>query len=194
MAHQYLGSVFQRRLQADEALAEFLKARELDPLSPVIARVQASPYLLSRQYAKALEVLRQANELGPALINTWEVDIYVMNKALDELTKLAKAEQDRKHDPVLIHSAGMLYAAQGKRAEALDAVAELERMTASGADQSQFIAKVYATLNEKGQALAWLERGAAAGSLGAFIREEPVWDAIRDDRRFGDLAHRMGLP
>ena len=56
----------------DEAFEECLKARELDPLSSIIARNVASPYYLKRDYARALELLHQANELGPAFTTTWE--------------------------------------------------------------------------------------------------------------------------
>jgi eukaryotic-like serine/threonine-protein kinase len=195
IAHQYLGSVFTRQKRIDAGIAEYQRARELDPLSPVIARTLASPYYYQRQYAKALDLLRQANEVGPALINTWEIGVYIEGKAFDEVrAELDKAQRERKDDPVLIQSAGLLYAAQGKRAEALQTIAHLERMSGAGADQAHFIAKVYAALNEKEQALTWLERGAAAQSLGTFLREEPVWDPIRRDPRFIDISRRMGLP
>ncbi len=65
LAHFYLGVSLVRQGRLDEGLEEFLKARELDPLSSIIARTQALPYYLKRDYARALELLRQANELGP---------------------------------------------------------------------------------------------------------------------------------
>jgi hypothetical protein len=34
----------------------------------------------------------------------------------------------------------------------------------------------------------------AAGAIGAFYKDEPVWDTIRSDARFGDLLRRMGIP
>ena len=61
-------------------------------------------------------------------------------------------------------------------------------------DQAQFIAKIYAALNEKELALTWLERGLAAGAIGSFYKDEPVWDPIRGDARFPDLLLRMGIP
>src|SRR5215470_12208144 len=58
LAHQYLGFSFIRQGRLDESLAEFLKARELDLLSPIIARGVAIPYYLKRDYVRALELLR----------------------------------------------------------------------------------------------------------------------------------------
>ena len=62
-----------KRGRLDESLAEFLKARELDPLSPIIARGVAAAYYLKRDHMRALELLRQANELGPAFSVPYEI-------------------------------------------------------------------------------------------------------------------------
>ena len=101
---------------------------------------------------------------------------------------------NRKSDPILIYSTGMVYAAQGKRAEALQIIKELEEMSGANLDEAHWIAKIYAALNEKEQAFSWLERGLATGAIGAFYKDEPVWDPIRSDPRFADLLRRMGIP
>jgi len=67
-------------------------------------------------------------------------------------------------------------------------------MSGSNLSEAHWIAKIYATLNEKEQALTWLERGLAAGAIGAFYKDDPVWDSIRSDPRFTDLLRRMGIP
>ena len=187
-AHQYLGVSLVRQGRLDEGLAEILKARERDPLSPIIARQVALPYYLKRDYVRALELLRQAKELGPAFSTQWEIVIYIQNRLFDEaLAELEKAKRERKSDPILIYSTGMVYAAQGKRAEALQNIKELEEMSGANLDQARYIAVIYAALNEKELALTWLERGLAAGAIGAFYKDEPVWDPIRSDPRFADL-------
>ena len=195
LAHWYLGIslVFQGRL--DEGREELLKARELDPLSPVIARSVAIPYYLKRDYARALELLRQANELGPPFGTTFEIGVYIQNRLFDEtLAELEKARRERKSDPILIYGTGMIYAARGERAKALRIIKELEAMSGESLSQAHWIAKIHATLNEKDAALTWLDRGLAAGAIGSFYQDEPVWDPIRDDARFGDLLRRMGVP
>jgi TolB-like protein len=195
LAHQFLGFSLVRQGRLDESFEECLKARELDPLSSIIARVATLPYYLKRDYARALELLRQANGLGPAFTTTFEIGIYIQNKLFNEtLTELEKAQGDRKNDSILIYDTGMLYAAQGKRAEALQIIKELEEMSGANLGQAHWIAKIYATLNEKELALTWLERGLAAGAIGPFYKDEPVWDPIRSDPRFTDLLRRMGIP
>jgi tetratricopeptide (TPR) repeat protein len=195
MAHFYLAFSLARQGRLDESLAEFLKARELDPLSSINARGVAAAYYLKRDYVRALELLRQANELGPAFTTTWEIGIYIQNKLLNEtLAELAKAKGERKNDSILIYDTGMVYAAQGTRAEALQIIKELEEMSGANLSQALWIAKIYASLNEKELAFSWLDRGLAAGAIGPFYKNEPVWDPIRSDPRFTDLLRRMGIP
>jgi tetratricopeptide (TPR) repeat protein len=195
LAHWYLGIslVFQGRL--DKGQEELLNARELDPLSPVIARSVGIPPYLKRDYGRALELLRQANELGPPFGTTWEIGVYVQNRLFDEtLAELEKAKRERKRDPILIYGTGMIYAARGQRAESLQVIKELEQMPGGSLSQAHWIAKIYATLNDKELAFTWLDHGLAAGMIGSFYKDEPVWDPIRSDPRFGDLLRRMGVP
>src|SRR6266403_4116838 len=192
LAHSYLGFSLARQGRLDESLEEMLKARKLDPLSPIIARQAAMPYYLKRDYSTALELLRQANELGPPFTTTWEIGVYVQNKLFNEtLAELEKAKQERKEDPILIYDMGMIYAAQGKRAEALQIIKDLEGISDASLSQAHLIAKIYATLNEKDMAIAWLERGLATGAIGPFYKDEPVWDSIRGDPRFEALVRKI---
>ncbi|MFL6228178.1 MAG: protein kinase domain-containing protein [Pyrinomonadaceae bacterium] len=195
IAHLYLALTFLREGRLDEGLREMLTARELDPLSAIIARQVALHYLLKRDYARALQVLRQANELGPAFTTTTEIGIYTQNRLYDEaLAGLDAAKRERHDDPVLIYDTGLVYAAEGRRREALEVVRQLERLSAADASQAEWIAKIYAALGERDEAFAWLERGLGTGAIGGFYKDEPVWDSLRDDPRFANLLRQMGIP
>ncbi|HXI94241.1 MAG TPA: protein kinase [Blastocatellia bacterium] len=194
VAHQYWGGSLALQGRLDESLEEFLKARELDPLSPIIALFVSLPYYLKRDHVRALELLRQAHELGPPFIGPIEIVVYIQNGLYNEgLAELEKAKLERQSDPILVFGTGLVYAAQGKRAEALQIIKQLEVMSGTSLSQAQSIAKIYTALNEKELALSWLERGLAAEAIGLFFKDEPVWDTIREDPRFADLLRRMGL-
>jgi len=115
----------------------------------------------------------------------------LFDEALDELEK---AERERRNDPILIYGRGIVYAAQGKTAEALGIIKVLEEMSGDNHGHAHWIAKVYSAMNEKEAAFKSLEEGLAAGSIGGFIKDDPVWDSIRTDPRFRDLTRRMGIP
>jgi eukaryotic-like serine/threonine-protein kinase len=195
LAHQFLAISLNEQGRLDESLAELLKARELDPLSPTIARNMAWCYVLKRDYGRALEVLRQAKELGPPFILALEVETYIQNGLLTEaLAELEKAKRERQDDPVLLYGTGVVYAAQGKRAAALRIIKELEQASGPSLSGAHLIARIYATMNEQELALAWLERGLEAGAISIFYKDAPVWDTIRHDPRFAALLRRMGVP
>jgi serine/threonine-protein kinase len=192
IGHQYLSLSLVRQGRYDEGIKAAEKARELDPLSSIIARTVAHGYYLKRDYARTIDILGRANELGPPFTSTWEIGAYIRTKAFDEtLAQLEKAKRDRKDDPILVYGAGMVYAAQGKGSDALEVIKELEAL--SGTGLSHYIAKIYAVLNDKERAIVSLERGLATGAIGAFYRDEWVWDTIRDDPRFEDLIRRMHI-
>ena len=88
----------------------------------------------------------------------------------------------------------MAYAASGKQAEALQSIKEFEAISGASLSTAHWIAKIYATLNDKEMAFSWLERGLATGALGVFYKDEPVWDPIRDDPRFALLVGKMVVP
>ena len=97
VARYNLGLSFIRQGRLDEASAELMKARALDPLSSVIARAVAIPYYFKRDYARAFELLRQANELGPPLSATWEIGLFIRNGSLNEaFAEIEKAKVARR--------------------------------------------------------------------------------------------------
>jgi TolB-like protein/Tfp pilus assembly protein PilF len=195
VAHYNLGLSFIRQGRLDEASAELAKARGLDPISSIIARAVVIPHYFKRDYPRAFELLRQANELGPPLSATWEIGLYIKNGSLDEaFTEIEKAKAARKDDPLIIYSTGMAYAAAGKKPEALQKIKELETLAEGTLSTAHWIAKIYATLNDKEQAFSWLDRGLATGALGVFYKDEPIWDPIRDDPRFEELVAKLVVP
>ena len=195
VAHYNLGLSFIRQGRLDEASAELAKARGLDPISSIIARAVVIPHYFKRDYPRAFELLRQANELGPPLSATWEIGLYIKNGSLNEgFAEIEKAKAARKDDPLIVYSTGMAYAAAGKKSEALQKIKELETLAKGTLSTAHWIAKIYATLNDKEQAFSWLDRGLATGALGVFYKDEPIWDPIRDDPRFEELVAKLAVP
>jgi TolB-like protein/Flp pilus assembly protein TadD len=195
LAHYSLGLSFIRQGRLDEAIVELRKARELDPLSSVIARAVAIPYYFKRDYKRAFDLLGEANELGPPLSATWEIGLYIKNGSVNEaFAEIEKAKVARKDDPLFIYSTGMAYAASGEKSEALQKIKELEAIAGETLSTAHWIAKIYATLSDKEMAFSWLERALATGAIGVFYNDEPVWDPIRDDPRFASLVAKMVVP
>src|SRR5437763_4956258 len=60
LAHQYLGVSLLRQGRFDGGLEEKMKARELDPLSSISARLVALSYYLKRDYGRAIWLLNRS--------------------------------------------------------------------------------------------------------------------------------------
>ena len=195
MAYNYQGMSYARQGRFDASIAFYAKSRQSDPLSAINARASMIPVLFKRDYAQARDGLREANELGPRFIVPFEIAVYVQNQMFAEaISELDKAQQDRPNDPLLIYSRAAIDAAQGRRANAVQAIRQLEQMSGETLSQAHWIAKIHAALNETEPAISWLERGFAAGAIADFFKDEPVWDSIRADPRFVSLLRQMGVP
>ena len=80
----------------DEAVDAWTRGRELDPLSPIIARMASYIYVLRRDYPRAFENYRKSLELGPAFVVHMEIEIYIQNGRFDEaLTALSNGHSSR---------------------------------------------------------------------------------------------------
>jgi hypothetical protein len=86
------------------------------------------------------------------------------------------------------------YAMSGKRAEAEEGLAEVEKLSQQRYVSPYHVAMIYAALGDKEQALAFLARAYGERSRRlVFLKVNPVWDSLRSDLRFRDLVRRVGL-
>jgi len=90
---------------------------------------------------------------------------------------------------------GHVYAVSGNKSEARTVLDQLKQLSGQEYVQPTHIAQIYAGLDERDQAFAWLEKGYEERSFQMqFIKIEPRWDSLRADPRFQDLMRRMGFP
>ena len=90
---------------------------------------------------------------------------------------------------------GYCYARWGRQEEARKVLADLETLRERSYAQAIALAGVHAGLDEKDQALDWLERAFEehCGGL-AWVGYDLVWDSLREEPRFQALLRKMNLP
>ncbi len=195
VAHQFLGVALVEQGRLAEGLKAWETARDLDPLSPFIARLVAYAHFLRRDFDGALRMQLQANQLGPGFSNRTEVEIYIQNGALDEaLVELDRVTPGRENDHYLRYSRALLLAAQNRRAEALGIVQQLEEIADSNMSVAALIGQVYLALGDRDRTFEWLNHGFDAGGIFFFYKDSAIWDPVRTDPRFVELLGRMGVP
>ena len=180
----------------DEALAWSRRARELDPLG--VTGVNTGLILFfARRYDEAIRELRSVLAVHPDhAAGLWLLGFALIENHQPEeaIPLLEKAASGSGQSPGVIGGLVRAYADAGRRADALRWLNELKRRQKTGYVPAAAFVDAYLALGERDQAFAWFEQAykEQAGFL-QWLKVHPFFDPVRDDPRFKDLVHRVGL-
>jgi len=181
----------------DEAMAEIKRAHELDPLSLIIGTTLTYAYFAEGDVNSSIAQCKRVIDLDPNFPRAHEYLglAYLRQGSHSEaIVELQKAVELSGRERRPLRDLGYGYAISGKRAEALTVLKELEGKYGKHEAIGQDLAAVYAGLEEKDQAFAWLEKDFQTRSgLLAWTRWTPAFESLRSDPRSADLLRRMGL-
>jgi len=183
-----------------EALAEATRARQLDPLSPMISAVLGEIHINARQYDEAIVVCKKVAKEDPTFayahyclaLAYWGKRMY--RQVIEEWKVYGKLSADRNESDFASaleqgsHSAGW----KGALTKGIE-MRQAQRKT--GYSSAYDIAALYADLGDKEQAFQWLntayqERdGKVAG-----LRVDFLLDPLHSDPHFAELVRKVGLP
>ena len=179
----------------DEALQESERARQLDPLSLIIAADNGAILYFSRQYDRAIEKWRSVREMDPDFSRA-----HLIRGAYVEKGMFAEALADtgrlRPMTPVPGYWSwqAIIYSRWGHSAQARHALHELLQWNRSHPVDAMIVAFVYVGMGNKDQALSWLEKAYEEHSNElTSLKVSPAYDPLRADPRFQDLLRRVGL-
>ena len=185
----------------EEAIAEVRRGLKTDPLS-VYAHVQLGSVLLSAEkYDQATEQLLQALELEPDFYSAnafLGIAYYFQSRVDDAIREIQKAIDMSDRNQLPVAYLGTVYAAIGDRTRADEILTELKRRSKTEYIHANWIAQIYAMLDEKDEAFIWLDKAlnerAPVIVMNAF-KTYPgcFYNNLRDDSRFQDLLRRQGL-
>ncbi len=195
-AHQWAAMHLMAPLSRfDGAAGALEQARELDPLSPAILTSFGVLAFLRRDYARALSALGDVLELDPEFAAAH----HFLGQTHLQLSNApeARAELDRA---VALSGgsaetvAGLAYAEArlGREPQARAALDELTRRSAYVSPVR--VAQVHLGLGDRADALEWLERAVDERATDVvWFGVHPIYDSLRNERRFDDLLERIGL-
>ncbi len=193
-AHHWYAEHLAWRGRFDEALRESERARQLDPLSLIIAVDNGAILYFSRQYDQAIQKLRAVKEMEPDFPR-----IHIVVFAYIERGMYAEALADTKNwreadsSPWFWSTLAYTYGRAGQQPEAqraLDKLLELNRR--QQIDPSALI-QVYIGMGNKDKAFNLLENAYSHHSSLTTLKVDPIYDPLRSDPRFQDLLRRVGL-
>ena len=195
-AHHWLGNVALLAMgRFDESLAAERRAGELDPLSPIISSDTGVTLLLARRFDEAIAQFRRTLALDPRFY----VARYHLGQALHAQGRYEAAIAEFESclaaddDPWVMALLARSLARAGRRDEALGRRDTLVAAAARRYVPNVALAIVHGALDDRDQALLWLERDFEERSLfPPFYWIDPVFDDLRDDPRFEALVRRVG--
>lgn len=191
-AHHWYSDFLAFRGRHEEALAEILRAAELDPLSPIISTTLAERLYYARRYEEAVGQLRRTLDLEPDFIQArFFLGLAYEQQGLyaEAIRELARArELSAGKTAPIVAALGHAYAASGRRREARRVLDEL--MSREGVAPYE-VAIIFSSLGERSHAFEWLHKahGKPQGRamLRTLLRADPRLDRLRSDPQFRNL-------
>lgn len=195
MAHMFLGLVLTEADRYVEARGFLRRARELDPLFPLMFANSAVAALSAGEPGEALEFATQAVAIDPQF---WVGHLHLATARLElgdfEGAVLAYSEAEKMSGNNSARAASgraFALARLGRHDDARDVLAELLSRSAVRHVPPYYIAVIYAGLGETDSAFEWLERSLANNDLYCMdLPRDPKLESLRSDRRYDALLNR----
>ena len=197
-AHQFFGFYLGMMGRYEEAYTEAKRAIRLDPLSSVFQWSLGFVYWMARRHDQAIEQVEKALELDPGFAPAHAVHCWAaLSKLMPEIA-ISAAQNALRCSPgavMYLASLGECYAALGNRQEAQKMLDHLHDLSKQQYVTPYFLARIYAALGRKEEALHSLEAGYVerTSSL-VFMKVDARLDELRTEPRFHDLMRRMNFP
>jgi DNA-binding winged helix-turn-helix (wHTH) protein/Tfp pilus assembly protein PilF len=180
----------------DEAIAEGQRGVELDPLSLIVNANQAQFLHWAGRDDDALARIEKTLEIDPTfwVANLALGRIQIQRMQFDQaIAALTKARDFSGANSETVSLIGYAHARAGNRAAAQAVLEEMQ------GDSQRYvpphsIAVVHHGLGEKEETFRWLEKAYEERDIRlTFLKADPKWDSIRNERRFAELVWRVGL-
>ena len=196
-AHHWYSRFLRGVGRSDEAFREIKRAEELDPLSLVIINNIAENHIDRGDLDAATKVCQRMIDLDPsfwAAHQTLAIILVKQGRYPEALAEAQKSVTAANRSNASLALLGHVYAKLQQSNETEAVIKELEKRYADKQAEARDLVVVYAGLNDKDKAFAWLEKAYADHSVFlAFLKLEPLMDPLHSDPRWKELERRLGL-
>lgn len=195
-AHHWYAECLAFQGRFEEALAESERARQLDPLSLIIAADNGVILYYSRQYDPAIRRFRDTLDLDPQIFRAYMiVGAYAQKGDYDEALRLLDQWQGFEPGPWIWSVQAYVNGRAGRGAAARHALLQLQKYCQTPSMPcGALLTTAYVGSGDRERAMASLEKAYEehSGTLTA-LKVDPVYDPLRSDPRFQELLRRVHL-
>jgi TolB-like protein/DNA-binding winged helix-turn-helix (wHTH) protein/lipoprotein NlpI len=194
-AHHWRAECLALEGRFDEALPEIDLARQLDPLSLIIATDRGVFLYFARRYDSAIQQLNTVLEMEPNFPRAHVVAYaYAQKGEYDSALLDLQRWRGLDSSPWIPAMKAYVYGRSGQHAQGREALDELEVLCRNHDVDPLLVAVANVGMGNKDSAFAWLEKAYIRRSSGLnALKVDPLYDPLRSDPRFENLLHRIGL-
>lgn len=198
VSHSRYAMYLATRSRMSEAMSQIDRARELDPLSPIIPTAKGRLLHFQRKYDEAIEHHRKALAIEPDFVEAhFNLGMIYEQKSMfaEAIAEFRRVIRIAGRAPFWLAGLGHAYGVAGRKGKAREILRELQLLRSKRSSVSSFdVAWVNLGLNEIDATFEWMERALEERcSPLVYQKIEPGLDILRPDPRFQDLLRRIGL-
>jgi DNA-binding winged helix-turn-helix (wHTH) protein/TolB-like protein/Flp pilus assembly protein TadD len=196
-AQIYLAHVYSNLGRKEEALTHARRAREINPVSPLVAALEGLYLTHQGEHQEAVRRLEEAVSLEPQF---WLSHHLLANALIDAgqyEAALPESAEAKRLSPLqtLSDAFGAIALARlGRKDEARAVLQSLSETARHTYVPPTHFALIETALGERDQAFAHLDAAFAVRDARlALLKIDPKWDDLRDDPRFAALLRRLNF-
>jgi serine/threonine protein kinase/Tfp pilus assembly protein PilF len=196
IAHHWYGDYLANMGRSEQGLRETAKAKDLDPLSPIINTTLGWQLYLAGKNDAAADQLRSVLDIDAKFAPARRI----LEEVYAQMGKQKEAVSEREKilslsgSPELAASIEEDFAKSGYKGVLGSWLEGLTEISKYGYVSPYSIAQAYARMGEKEKTFEWLRKAFEEHDSGLVsVAVEPIFEPVRSDPRFKDLLKRMKL-
>jgi len=196
-AQIYLAHVYSNLGRKQEALAHARRAREINPISPLIATLEGMYLTQQGEHQEAVRRLEEAVSLEPQFWLSHHLLANALIDAGEYAAALPESAEAKRLSPLqtLSDAFGAIALARlGRKDEARKVLQSLSEAAGHTYVPPSHLALIETALGDRDQAFAHLDAAFEVHDARlALLKIDPKWDDLRSDPRFAVLLRRLNF-